>query len=174
VAIFTFGSLTPAVHEGAFVAENATIVGHVRVRADASVWYGAVLRSEFEAIEIGEGSNVQDNAVLHTDPGFPATVGRFVTIGHGAIVHGATLGDGCLIGLHATVLNGARVGAATLVAAGAVVLEGADIPARVLVAGVPAKVIRSLRDDEVARLEMNAVHYVALAKRHRSERNPIP
>ena len=169
--VFSLGDLTPSIHPEAFVADNATIIGNVTIEAGASIWYGCVLRSEFEPIVIGANSNVQDLTVMHTDPGYPVTVGMGVTIGHAAVVHGATLEDGCLVGLHATVLNGAVVGAQSLIGAGALVKEGQQIPPRVLAAGVPAKVLREM--DDVARLEVNAQHYVELGKQHASRRRPL-
>jgi len=171
--IFSFGDLTPSIHPDAFVAETATIIGNVTIEAGASVWYGCVLRSEFEPIVIGEGSNVQDLTVMHTDPGFPAIVGEGVTIGHAAVIHGATLRDGCLIGLHATVLNGATIGARSLIAAGALVKEGDDIPDGVLAAGVPAKVKNELDAIGLRRLELNARHYVELGRQHATKRTAI-
>ena len=168
--VYAFGEFTPQIHPDAWVAENATIVGNVVLEANASVWYGCVLRSEFETITIGEGSNVQDLTVMHTDPGIPLTVGKGVTIGHAAMIHGATLEDGCLIGLHATVLNRAVIGAESLVAAGALVKEGDQIPPGVLVAGIPAKVVRELADAARQGLAVSAQHYVQNAKNHASMR----
>ena len=144
-----FSGRAPDVDATAWVAPNATLVGKVRVQAGASVWFGAVLRGDIDEIEVGAGSNLQDNVVVHTEQGFPAIVGRHVSVGHGAVVHGCTIEDGCLIGMNATVLTGAVVGRDSLVAAGSVVLEGATIPPRSLVAGVPGKVRRELTDDEV-------------------------
>jgi carbonic anhydrase/acetyltransferase-like protein (isoleucine patch superfamily) len=143
----------------AWVAPNATLVGAVTLRAEASVWYGAVLRGDGDSIEVGEGSNVQDGCVLHADPGYPVRVGRGVSIGHNAVVHGCTVEDGSLVGMGAVVLNGARVGAGSLVAAGTVVLAGTDVPPGSLVAGVPGKVRRSLSDEEVQGLQGNAERY---------------
>ena len=168
--VYAFGDLTPQIHPTAWVAENATLVGNIVLEAHASVWYGCVLRSEFEAIVIGEGSNVQDNSVMHTDPGIPLRVGKGVTIGHSAMIHGATLGDGCLIGLHATVLNRSVVGAESLIAAGALVKEGQEIPPGVLAAGVPANVMRELDDAARKGLALSAQHYVENAKAHASKR----
>ena len=148
--MITFEGATPDVSPRAWVAPTATLIGSVTVAAGASVFYGAVLRGDRTTITIGEGSNVQDNVVVHADPGFPAAVGSGVSIGHAAMLHGCTIEDGCLIGMSATVLNGALVGAESMVAAGAVVLEGSQIPPRSLVAGVPGKVRRPLTDDEVA------------------------
>ena len=172
--VFSFGDLVPTIHPDAFVAENATIIGNVTLEAGASVWYGCVLRSEFDRIVIGEGSNVQDLTVMHTDPGITCSVGRGVTIGHAAMIHGATLEDGCLIGLHATVLNGAVVGAQSLIAAGALVKEGQRIPPGVLAAGVPAKVVRELDDAAKRGLVRSAAHYVDNAKDHATKRALLP
>ena len=168
--VFSFGDLTPQIHPSAWVADNAVLVGNIVLEAGASVWYGCVLRSEFEQIIIGEGSNVQDNTVMHTDPGITLRVGRDVTIGHAAMIHGATLEDGCMIGLHATVLNGAVVGAQSLVAAGALVKEGQHIPPGVLAAGVPAKVVKELDESAKQRLKYSATHYVDNAEAHRTKR----
>jgi carbonic anhydrase/acetyltransferase-like protein (isoleucine patch superfamily) len=158
----------PELHAESWVAPNATVLGHVRLAARASVWYGAVLRAECEPIELGEGSNIQDNATVHVDPGFPATIGAGVTVGHNAVLHGCTVEDGCLIGMGAVVLNGARIGAGSLVAAGAVVPQGAVIPPGSLVAGVPGKVRRELSDDEAANNRLNAQVYEHLSELHRT------
>jgi carbonic anhydrase/acetyltransferase-like protein (isoleucine patch superfamily) len=157
----------PQVDDSAWVAPTAAVVGQVRLGPRVSVWYGATLRAEFEPIEIGEGSNVQDNVTIHVDPGFPATIGKGVTIGHNVVLHGCTVEDGCLIGMGAVVLNGARIGAGSLVAAGAVVPQGAVIPPRSLVAGVPGKVRRELTDDEVGHNGLNAAAYEHLLTLHR-------
>ena len=156
----------PQVDAEAWVAANATLIGHVRIRPRASVFYGAVLRGDRDLIELGEGSNLQDNVTVHGDPGKPTIVGRGVSVGHNAVLHGCTLEDDCLIGMSATVLSGAVIGAESLVAAGAVVLEGTIVPPRSLVAGVPAKVRRSLTDDEVEGIRRNAETYLMLAAEH--------
>ncbi|WP_024286670.1 gamma carbonic anhydrase family protein [Cellulomonas sp. KRMCY2] len=163
-----FAGRTPEVHETAWIAANAALIGKVRVHADASVWFGAVLRGDIDEIELGAGSNLQDNVVVHTEQGFPAIVGNNVSVGHGAVVHGCTIEDGCLIGMNATVLTGARVGRDSLVAAGSVVLEGTTIPPRSLVAGVPGKVRRELTDEEVAALHGNSSRYVTRANDYRA------
>lgn len=155
------------VDPSAFVAPGALLLGRVTVAADASVWYQCVLRGDIEPIEIGAGSNVQDGSVLHTDPGHPALVGARVTIGHRAVVHGARLEDGCLVGMGAIVLTGASVGAGALVAAGAVVREGFAVPAGMLAAGVPAKILRPLTPEEAGRVARNSESYVLAARRHR-------
>lgn len=158
-----FGGVAPEIDDTAYIAETATLVGRVTVKAGASVWFGAVMRGDTDDLVLGERSNLQDNAVVHADPGSPAIIGAGVSIGHGAVVHGCRIEDGCLIGMHATVLNRAVIGAQSLVAAGAVVLEDTVIPPRSLVAGVPAKVRRELTDDEVAGLAINADTYAARA-----------
>lgn len=149
----------PVVHETAFVAPNATLAGSVEVGEGASVWYGAVLRADNEPIVIGPRSNVQDNCAFHVDRGKPLTLGEGVSVGHGAIIHGATVEDFALIGMGAIILNGAVIGAESLIAAGALVSEGVVIPPRSLVAGVPGKVRRELSDEEVAKLHLNAEIY---------------
>ena len=140
MAFITINHHAPADNGAAFVAENATLAGSVRLEKNSSVWYGAVLRADTGRIAIGENSNVQDNAVLHTGPGLDVTVGRGTSVGHGAVVHGCTVGDGCLIGMHATILNGAVIGDGCLIAAGALVPENMQVPAGSLVIGVPGKV----------------------------------
>jgi carbonic anhydrase/acetyltransferase-like protein (isoleucine patch superfamily) len=156
----------PQVDAQAWVAPTATLIGQVRIHPRASVFYGAVLRADRDAIELGEGSNLQDNVTVHGDPGKPTIVGRGVSVGHNAMLHGCTIEDDCLIGMSATVLNGAVIGRESLVAAGAVVLEGTVVPPRSLVAGVPAKVRRELADDEVAGIRRNAETYLMLAAEH--------
>ena len=166
--ILTVNGHAPNLHPQSWVAPNATVVGHVTAGPKASIWYGAVLRAEFEPIEIGEGSNLQDNVTVHVDPGFPATIGAGVSVGHNAVLHGCTVEDGCLIGMGAVVLNGARIGAGSLVAAGAVVGQGAVIPPGSLVAGVPGKVKRELSVEEVAHNRLNAQVYEHLSDVHRT------
>lgn len=161
---------TPQVDATAFVAENATLIGDVHVHADAVVMYGAVLRADRDRIELGEGSNLQDNVSVHGDPGKPTIVGRGVSVGHAAMLHGCTIEDDCLIGMSATVLNGAVIGRESLVAAGTVVLEGTVVPPRSLVAGVPGKVRRELTDDEVAGIRRNAETYRMLGAEHTAAR----
>jgi carbonic anhydrase/acetyltransferase-like protein (isoleucine patch superfamily) len=156
----------PHVDASAWVAPNATLIGHVRIHPRASVFYGAVLRGDRDLIEVGEGSNLQDNVTVHGDPGQPTIVGRGVSVGHNAMLHGCTIEDDCLIGMSSTVLGGAVIGRESLVAAGAVVLEGTIVPPRSLVAGVPGKVRRELTDDEVAGNRRNAETYLMLAAEH--------
>ncbi len=165
--VYAFGGDTPVIHPSAFVAPTASIIGAARLGKDASAFYGVSVRADTATITVGEGSNLQDNVVLHADPGFPCTVGNGVSVGHGAVVHGCTVEDDCLVGMGATILNGAVIGAGSLVAAGAVVLEGTVVPPRSLVAGVPAKVRRELSDDEFDGVKDNAARYVKLAAAHR-------
>ncbi|PYT07299.1 MAG: gamma carbonic anhydrase family protein [Acidobacteria bacterium] len=152
----------------AFVAPGAMLIGEVSVGADSSVWFGTVLRGDLEPIRIGEQSNIQDLSVVHTDPGCPANIGDCVTVGHRAVIHGATLEAGCLIGMGAVVLSGARIGAGALVAAGAVVREGFQVPAGTLAAGVPAKLLRELTEEEKERVARNCVSYVESARLYRA------
>ncbi len=161
------GDRSPQVHDSAFVAANATLVGSVVMHEGSSVWYGAVLRADNEPITIGPRSNVQDNCVFHVDAGRPLTLGEGVSVGHGAVIHGATVEDHVLVGMGAIILNGAVIGTESLVAAGAMVPQGAVIPPRSLVAGVPAKVRRELTDDEVATLHLNADVYEEHRELHR-------
>jgi len=148
--------------EGSYwIAPTATVIGRVRIGAGVGIWFGAVVRGDGEGIVIGEDTNLQEQAIVHTDPGFPATIGKGCTIGHRAIVHGATVGDNVLIGMGAIVLNGATIGDNSLVGAGAVVPEGRDIPPGSLVLGMPGKVVRALKPDEIARNRASAAHYVA-------------
>ncbi|HET6881672.1 MAG TPA: gamma carbonic anhydrase family protein [Pirellulales bacterium] len=150
-----------------FIAAGARIVGDVTIGEESSVWFNAVIRGDSEAIRIGRGTNVQDNCVLHADPGFPCTIGDGVTIGHAAVVHGAKLGDNVVIGMHAIVMNGADIGRDSLVAVGAVVTEGTVIAPGSLVVGLPGKVVRSLSSEEIDRNRRSAQHYVANARSFR-------
>ncbi|MFF9624093.1 gamma carbonic anhydrase family protein [Streptomyces griseosporeus] len=161
------GGREPKIDENTFVAPTASVIGDVTLAEGASVWYGAVLRGDVERISVGAQSNVQDNCTLHADPGFPVTVGERVSIGHNAVVHGATVEDDCLIGMGATVLNGAVIGAGSLVAAQALVPQGMVVPPGSLVAGVPAKVRRELTEEERQGVTLNGTMYAELGKAHR-------
>ena len=151
-----------------FIAETATVIGNVRLKSNASVWFGSVLRGDNELIEIGEGSNVQDNCTFHTDPGFPLTIGKNCTIGHNVILHGCTIEDGALIGMGSIIMNGARIGKGCVVGAGAIITEGKEFPERSLVVGAPAKVIRALTPEQVSALTQGAPHYVSNSKRFKA------
>jgi carbonic anhydrase/acetyltransferase-like protein (isoleucine patch superfamily) len=147
-----------------FIADTARVFGRVKLGDEVSIWFGSVIRADGDDITIGNRSNVQDNAVIHVDPGFPTTIGNECTIGHGAVVHGAALADHVLVGIHATVLNGARIGEYCIIGAGALVPEGMVIPPFSLVMGIPAKVVRTLSDEQKIKVEKNAGSYVALSK----------
>lgn len=149
-----------------FIAPNASVMGNVTFGEDVSVWYGAVIRADVEAIIIGDRSNIQDTAVLHADLGDPTIIGKDVTVGHGAIVHGATVGDGSLIGMRATVLNRAKIGKNCIIGACALVTEGMVIPDNSLVVGIPAKVIKQISEQQAQQLPLGAFHYVEMAERH--------
>jgi carbonic anhydrase/acetyltransferase-like protein (isoleucine patch superfamily) len=160
VAIYQLGDWLPAVADSAWVAPGAHVIGQVRLAAHASVWFGATLRGDNELISIGARSNVQENSVLHTDEGVLLNIGEDVTIGHQAMLHGCTIGDGSLIGIQAVVLNGAVIGRGCLVGAGALVTERKVFPDGSLIIGSPARVARSLSAEERARLLESAAHYV--------------
>jgi len=165
-----FAGRSPRLSGSAWVAPGASVIGDVELGDEASVWYGAVVRADCEAITIGAGTNLQDNVSAHADPGFALNVGRGVSVGHNAVLHGCTIGDDSLVGMGAVVLNGSRIGARCLIAAGAVVLEGTIVPDGLLVAGVPAKVRRPLTADEITKIVNNAGGYRALAKEHAAAR----
>jgi len=171
--IWELDGIRPEIHPDAWVAPGAMLVGRVVLRAGASVWFGAVLRGDNEAIEIGEGSNVQENSVLHTDMGFPLRVGADCTIGHRAMLHGCTIGAGSLVGMGATVLNGAVIGAGSLIGAAALVGEGKQIAPASLIVGAPGRLRRSLGAGEVEDLRRSAAHYRANAARFRAGLVPL-
>lgn len=156
------------VHPTAWIAANAVVLGEVHLAERASVWYGAVLRGDSAAIHVGPRTNVQDGSVIHVDHGMPTRIGADVVLGHGAIVHAATVEDGCLIAIRATVLSGAVIGRESIVGAGAVVTEGKVIPPRSLVLGVPGRVVREIDDAQAAKVREQAARYVAYAELYRT------
>lgn len=165
--LYSLGGETPRlVGAGHFIAPNAAVIGCVTLRANSSVWFSCVLRGDTDPIEVGEDSNIQDGSVIHADPGFPTHIGNKVTVGHNAMLHGCSIGDGCLIGIGAVVLNGARIGRGCLIGANALVTEGMEIPDGSLVLGSPARVRRTLDADQQLALARNADHYVANAERY--------
>ena len=168
MAIYQLEDDVPDIHASAWVADSAQVMGRVILAENASVWYGAVLRGDNETISIGCDSNVQDGSVLHTDAGQPLVIGDGVTIGHQVMLHGCTIGDGSLVGIQCVIMNGARIGRHCIVGAGSVVTEGKQFPDNVLILGAPAKVVRELTVDQIARLKLNAEHYVAQQRRHAS------
>jgi carbonic anhydrase/acetyltransferase-like protein (isoleucine patch superfamily) len=152
-----------------FIAHNATLIGSIILENTVNVWYGVTIRADNDVIQIGEGTNIQDGAVLHCDPGFPLTLGRNVSVGHKAMLHGCTVGDGALIGVNAVVLNGAKIGAGALIGANALVAEGKEIPPGVLAVGSPARVVRELRPEEKEGLLKTARGYVERARLFRAK-----
>jgi carbonic anhydrase/acetyltransferase-like protein (isoleucine patch superfamily) len=171
--IYSLDGITPDIHPDAWIAPGAHVIGKVRLGPGTSIWFGAVLRGDNEWITVGEGTNIQENSVLHTDMGAPLTIGAQCTIGHKAMLHGCTIADGSLIGMGATVLNHARIGSGCLIGACALVTEGKDMPDGSLVMGAPAKVVRMLDDAARARLLASAAGYRANANRFRAGLVPV-
>lgn len=170
--IATVRGKKPEIDADAFTAPMSVVVGAVTMRAESSLWYGAVLRGDADTITIGAGSNIQDNCTVHADPGFPAHVGEGVSVGHNAVLHGCVVEDDVLVGMSATVLNGARIGEGSLIAAHALVPQGMQVPPGSLVAGVPAKIKRELTQEEREGIRVNAEMYRHLALAHRDEVEP--
>lgn len=168
MSIYQLDQWRPEVHPSAFVADSAQVIGQVSLGAEASVWFGCVVRGDTELISIGAGSNIQDASVLHADYGFPLQVGERVTVGHQVMLHGCHIGDESLIGIGAVVLNGARIGKHCLVGAGALVTEGKEFPDGSLILGSPAKVVRTLTPEQIEGLRASAQHYIENARRYRS------
>lgn len=160
MGIYAISGVAPDVAASAYVADTAVVIGNVTIAPDCSVWFGAVIRGDNDAIRIDSGANVQEGAVLHTDPGFPLHVASGVTVGHQAMLHGCTIGPNSLVGIQAVVLNGAKIGANCLVGAGALITERKEFPDNSLIVGTPARVLRTLTDDEVASLRRDAAAYV--------------
>lgn len=158
--LYQYGDRVPTVHDSVFVAPNASVIGSVVLSENVSVWFGATIRGDNDVITLGKGSNVQEGAVMHTDPGLTLTLGENVTIGHQAMLHGCTVGDGALIGIQAVILNRAVIGKNCLVGAGAIVTEKKVFPDRSLILGAPAKVVRELTDEEVANLLKGSLGYI--------------
>ncbi|SLN26919.1 2,3,4,5-tetrahydropyridine-2,6-dicarboxylate N-acetyltransferase [Roseivivax jejudonensis] len=173
MTLYALGDKRPDVADDAWVAPGSHVIGHVILGARASVWFGATLRGDNEPITIGDGTNLQENTVCHTDMGFPLTIGTNCTIGHKAMLHGCTIGDNSLIGMGATVLNGARIGRNCLIGAGALVTEGKEIPDGSLVMGMPAKIVRELDAAAIQALQASALHYQDNAARFRDGLRPL-
>ena len=169
MAIYELGDHVPKIDASAWVAESAQVIGRVALGEAASIWYGAVLRGDNDWITVGKRSNVQDGSMLHTDLGWPLTLGDDVTVGHQVMLHGCTVGDGSLIGIQAVVLNAARIGRNCLVGAGAIVTEGKEFPDNSLIIGAPAKVVREISPEQIERMRAGAAHYVHNAQRHRDQ-----
>ncbi len=166
--LYELDGVSPKPDDSSWVAPDANVIGNVVLEADTSVWFGSTLRGDNETITVGEGSNVQENTVMHTDPGYPLTIGQNCTIGHKAMLHGCSIGDNSLIGMGATVLNGAKIGKNCLIGAGALITEGKEIPDGSLVMGAPGKVVRQLDETAIAGLTMSAKHYQDNAKRFKA------
>ncbi|MGI1661873.1 gamma carbonic anhydrase family protein [Palleronia sp. KMU-117] len=169
MTLYALGNLRPTVDPDAWVAPDANVIGRVILGARVSVWFAATLRGDNEPITVGEGTNLQENTVCHTDMGFPLTIGRNCTIGHKAMLHGCTIGDETLIGMGATILNGAKIGRNCLIGAGALVTEGKEIPDFSLVMGAPGRVVRTLDEAAAAKLRASALHYQDNAARFRAD-----
>lgn len=168
MAIYELNGDAPLMSDSAWVADSAQVMGNVALAADASVWFGAVVRGDTETIRIGQRTNIQDLSVLHADVGMPLTVGDDVTVGHQVMLHGCTIGDGSLIGIGAIVLNGAKIGKGCLVGAGSLVTEGKEFPDGSMIMGTPAKVVRQLTPEQLQGLLQSAKHYVENAQRFRT------
>lgn len=173
MTVYKLDQLEPQIHESAYLSPGAHVIGQVTLDALASVWFGTTIRADNAPIRIGKRSNIQENSVLHVDPDMPLTVGDDVTVGHQAMLHGCTIGDGSLIGIQAVVLNGARIGKGCLVGAGALVTEGKEFPDGVLIIGSPAKVARELTDKDIERLRKSAESYAQRASQYREHLRAI-
>ena len=167
MAVYRIGDDTPRIDPSVWIADNATVIGRVTLAEGASVWYGAVLRGDNDAITIGRDSNVQDGSVLHTDPGWPLTLGASVSVGHQVMLHGCTVGDGTLVGIQSVLLNGAKIGRHSIVGAGSLVTEGKEFPDGSMILGSPAKAVRSLTPEQIEGLRQSAKHYTQNAERFR-------
>ncbi|MFN3210904.1 MAG: gamma carbonic anhydrase family protein [Roseovarius sp.] len=173
MTIYALDDVIPQLEDEAWVAPDANVIGKVVLEQRASVWFGCTLRGDNERIVVGQGSNVQENTVMHTDPGFPLVIGRDCTIGHKAMLHGCTIGENTLIGMGATVLNGAKIGRNCLIGACALITEGKEIPDGSLVMGAPGKVVRQLDDKAIQAIAATALHYQRNAARYRAGMRPV-
>lgn len=173
MAVYRLGERVPTIHPSAWVAPSADLIGLVQLAENSSVWFNAALRGDNEPIVLGANSNIQEGAVLHTDPGTPLTIGEWVTVGHQAMLHGCTIGDGTLIGMQAIVLNGARIGRECLIGAGALIGEGKEIPDRSVVLGSPGRIVRQLTDEDVAKIRAGVLTYVERARYYRDNLGPL-
>lgn len=167
MAVYALDGVEPQIADSAWVADSAQVMGEVHMGADASVWFGTVVRGDTSSITIGEGTNVQDASVLHADLGMPLVIGRHVTVGHQVMLHGCTIGDESLIGIGAIVLNGAKIGKNCLVGAGALVTEGKEFPDGSMIIGSPARVVKQLTAEQMQGLRQSAQHYIDNARRFR-------
>jgi carbonic anhydrase/acetyltransferase-like protein (isoleucine patch superfamily) len=173
MAIYQLGADAPDIDPSAWVADSANLVGKVTLGANATVWFGVTIRGDNERITIGDDSNVQEGTVMHTDMGYPLDIGKGVSIGHQAMLHGCTIGDGALIGIQAVIMNGAKIGKGCLVGAGALVTEGKEFPDNTLILGSPAKAVRTLAQDDITRLQQIADGYVKRGRVYKVELKKI-
>ncbi|MFM0694541.1 gamma carbonic anhydrase family protein [Paraburkholderia graminis] len=171
--LFSFADQRPQVSSDAYIAPSAVVIGDVRIDSRSSIWPQAVLRGDNDAISVGAGSNIQDGAIVHADPGHPVSIGDDVSVGHACVLHGCRIGSGTLIGIHATILNDARIGEQCIVGANALVTEGKQFPPRSLIIGSPAKAVRELSDAEIEAVLANAKEYVSKTGRYESELRAI-
>lgn len=168
--LYSLGYGSPKTASGEYyVAPTASVIGHVTLGRNANIWFGAVLRGDGNTIEIGDSTNIQDNAVVHIDSDAPARLGNNVSVGHSAVVHGCTIGDGTLVGIGATILSHAKIGSYCIVGAGALITERKEFPDRSVIIGTPAKRVREVTDEEVEMLEETAAHYAELGRRYHNE-----
>lgn len=174
MALYQLDHLIPDIDASAWVADSAQVVGNVRLGPDSSIWFGVVARGDTDTITIGRGTNIQDNSVLHADPGMPLVIGDNVSVGHQVMLHGCIVGDGSLIGIGAVVLNGARIGKNCLVGACALVTEGKEFSDGTMILGSPAKAVRQLSPEQIAGLERSAGHYIDNARRYRAGLKKLP
>ncbi|MDO9403442.1 MAG: gamma carbonic anhydrase family protein [Polaromonas sp.] len=168
MAVYRLDDLTPVIHESAWVADNAQVIGDCHLGEGVSIWFGAVLRGDTDTLTLGRGTNIQDNSVLHADHGVPLVVGENVTVGHQVMLHGCTIGNNTLIGIGAVVLNGARIGNNCLVGAGALVTEGKEFPDGSMILGSPAKAVKQLSPEQIQGLKNSAQHYMNNARRYKA------
>ena len=173
MAVYQLDSLTPVIDDSAWVADNAQVIGDVRMGPNSSVWFNSVVRGDTATISIGEGSNIQDGSVLHVDMNLPLTIGKHVTVGHMVQLHGCTIGDESLIGIGAIVLNHAKIGKNCLVGAGSLVTEGKEFPDGSMIMGSPAKVVRQLTPEQIEGLRRSAQSYVKNAQRYKTQLKKI-
>ncbi len=170
--VYEFNSHRVRAEIGVWIAPSATVIGQVHLRQYSNIWWGAVLRGDYDSICVGEATNVQDNCVIHTDAGYPVTIGDRVTVGHNAVVHGCTLGDNSLIGINSTILNGVELGKNCLIGSNALLTEGMKVPDGMLVLGTPGRIVRELLDDEIAELRGFSDRYVQNASHYRTQLKP--
>jgi carbonic anhydrase/acetyltransferase-like protein (isoleucine patch superfamily) len=173
MAVYALGGISPDIGKDVWIAPNASVIGDVYLSAQVSIWFGVVIRCDNEPIVIGAQTNIQDNSVLHSDPGSPLTIGAGVTVGHKAMLHGCTIGDNSLVGIGATILNGAVIGKNCLIGAHALITEGKTIPDNSMVVGAPGRVIRTLDDAAVQMLKASALHYVQNAENFKKALKPL-